>query len=118
MVNVRVTGEIKMPAGAEPSESAIAHVHLLDTSLADAPSIVLARLEVENLRAGLTPGGTLPFVLECQVADHRVSLSLQAYIDNDHDGKISRGDFINVRSYPVAAAAEQDFIAVETARLT
>lgn len=118
MVNVRVTGEIKMPAGAEPSESAIAHVHLLDTSLADAPSTVLARLDVENVRASLTPDGRLPFMLKCQVADDRISLSLQAHIDNDRDGKISRGDFTNVRSYPVAAAAEQGFIVVETARLT
>jgi uncharacterized lipoprotein YbaY len=117
MVNVRVTGEIKMPAGTEPNNRAIAHVHLLDTSLADAPSTVLARLEVENMEESLTPDGRLPFVLKCQVADDRISLSLQAHIDNDRDGKMSRGDFINVQSYPVATAEEQGFVVVETVKL-
>jgi uncharacterized lipoprotein YbaY len=96
-----VTGDILLPAGAVIPPRAVAHVHLLDTSLADAPSTIVAEQVIEDVAAKIATGGRIKFALYGEIEDPRASYTVSVHIDVDMDGRVSVGDYVTVQSYPV-----------------
>jgi uncharacterized lipoprotein YbaY len=110
-----VTGEILLPAHSAIPASAVAYVHLLNTSLADAPATIVAEQVINDVAAKIAGGGRIKFALYGEIQDPRASYSVSVHIDVDMDGRVSVGDYINVQSYPVVTFGYPDHIEVKTA---
>jgi uncharacterized lipoprotein YbaY len=80
------------------------NVEARDTSLADAPAISLKRIRVAVPRTGRTM--TLQTGVELtSVPD---GTTVWAHVDVDGDGRVSKGDYISMESYPVTLGTVQD----------
>jgi uncharacterized lipoprotein YbaY len=99
---VRVTGTAKLPASAA---AGTLHVRLLDVSLVDAASIVLAEHTVRH------PVREQPFTLSADLpADWHGSLDVAAHVDMVGDGRVHSGDLLTTMSYPVPPAGASDLV--------
>lgn len=85
-----------------PPGSAL-RVEMRDTSLADAPAIVLTRVDVAVAKRRRTRSVSVPVELTA-VPD---GTTAWAHLDVDHDGRVSRGDYVSVESYPVTASSDK-----------
>lgn len=91
-------------AGGEPlPPGAPLRVEIRDTSLADAPAIVLRRIDMAVAKAGRTRSVSIPIELTA-VPD---GTTVRAHIDVDRDGRVSKGDLVSTESYPVTLAPVQ-----------
>lgn len=96
LVEVIADGPERPPRGAPIS------VEIRDTGLADAPSVLVGRAE------GLVrkdEGDSLDTV-EVQVTTLPRHATAWAHVDLDGDGRVGRGDFITMQSFPVPAERE------------
>lgn len=92
-------------AGGEPLPAGRPlRVEIRDTSLADAPAVLLKRIDDIVPKAGRTGSVSLPVELSA-VPD---GTTVWAHIDVDGDARVSRGDFISMESYPVTRAPRQE----------
>ena len=79
-------------------------VEIRDTSLADAPAITLHRIAVDVPKTGRTTTVTVPIELT-EVPD---GTTAWAHVDADRDGRVSKGDYVSVESYPVRLGSVQN----------
>lgn len=80
-----------LPAGSR------VNVEVRDTSLADAPSVSLKRANANVPRAGRTTA--IPLSMEIAAVPR--GTTVWAHVDVDRDGRVSKGDYVSVESYPV-----------------
>ena len=92
-LKITIVGDAPLPPGSSVA------VEIRDTSLADAPAIVLHRVTVDVPKAGRTMKVTVPITL-ATVPD---GTTVWAHVDADRDGRVSKGDYVSVESYPVAS---------------
>lgn len=78
-------------------------VEIRDTSLEDAPSVLLQRVDAAVPRAGRS--ASVPVTVE--IATVPDGATVWAHVDVDRDGRVSSGDFITMESYPVTQAPTQ-----------
>ena len=78
-------------------------VELRDTSMQDVAAIVVKQVHTSVPKADRTT--SVPVTLE--VATVPDGTTLWAHIDVDRDGRVSKGDFVTVESYPVTRAPAQ-----------
>lgn len=91
-------------AGGEPLPAGSPlRVEIRDTSLADAPAVLVRRIDVSVAKTGRTSSVSVPIELKT-VPD---GSTVWAHIDVDRDGRVSKGDFVSVESYPVTPASVQ-----------
>ncbi len=85
-----------------PANSPI-NVEIRDTSLADAPAVLLKRLKT------IIPstGTTLSMPLTLNLDSVPKGTTVWVHVDIDGDGRVSLGDLITVESYPVKLAPTQ-----------
>jgi len=96
-LNIVAFGGEPLPAGSPLK------VEVRDTSLADAPAIVLHQLRAVVPRATRTTA--LPVKLE--MASVPDGATVWVHVDTDRDGRVSKGDLVTVESYPVTSAPSQ-----------
>jgi uncharacterized lipoprotein YbaY len=96
-----VSGEIVFGTGEEAFSEATATVRLEDTSRADAPSRLVAGQVIRHVAYRPGQEVRLPFALYGPAPDERVRYTVSAHLDVAGNGRLSRGDYINVQSYPV-----------------
>jgi uncharacterized lipoprotein YbaY len=112
MKNLRVCGEIVFDPAPPSLSGATVYVRLRDTSLADAPSRVVAEQAMTRVE-GLPPGGgELTFALPLESADARRTYTVSVHVDLDNDGRVGPGDFISTESYPVLTFGHPDRVRV------
>jgi hypothetical protein len=87
-----ITGRITFKEGAPDLDGVAIHIFLENTTYADAAAVVVRH---EVLDAKLT------FELKDLAVEERALYTIRVLVDTNGDGKISRGDYINVVSYPV-----------------
>jgi putative lipoprotein len=87
-----IDGVVRLPADCPALVAARVLVEVRDVSLADAPSVVLARQQLA--RVPLQPGGTVPFALDVPEVDPRRRLALRVHVDVAGSGAVSDGDLI------------------------
>jgi len=109
-----ITGEILIPANTKIADTAVAYVHLLDTSRADAASTVISEQVIANVATKLSRGERIKFVLYGEIQNPQASYSVSVHIDVDADGQVGVGDYINVQSYPVATFGYPSHVEVKT----
>lgn len=112
-----VKGEIKFAGKPELPDSAKAYVRLLDTSLADAPSTVVAEQVIEHIASFRSKGEKVTFVLEPKSIDERDTYYVSVLVDIDGDGKISKGDYISMQSYPVLTFGSPSEVTIEVKKV-
>src|SRR2546421_9711413 len=96
-VNITSSSGEALPPGS------LLKVELRDTSMQDVPAIVMKRVHTSVPKEGRTTA--LPVTLE--VAGVPDGTTVWAHIDVDRDGRISKGDFMTVESYPITFAPKQ-----------
>ena len=96
-----VDGEIRLPDDAGAFRDATVRVTLADVTRADAPSRAVAEETIRNVSHGGGSGGVVPFRLRLESPDARTRYAVRAHVDMDGDGRVSRGDYISMESYPV-----------------
>jgi uncharacterized lipoprotein YbaY len=99
---IQAVGE-PLPAGSS------VRVEARDTSLADAPAVMLKRVDVAVPKAGRTTSVSVPIELPA-VPD---GTTVWAHVDVDRDGRVSKGDFVTVESYPVKIGSPKMTIRVK-----
>lgn len=112
-----VKGEIKFAGKPELRTSAKTYVRLLDTSLADGPAKVVAEQVIEHIAGSLGKGEKVAFVLEPNSIDERSTYTVSVLVDLDGDGKISKGDYISMQSYPVLTHGYPNQVTIEVKRV-
>ena len=63
------------------------------------------------------PGGIIPFTLKVVEVDARATYTIRVLVDRDGDGRISRGDYISMASYPVLTRGHQPEVTVRARRV-
>lgn len=79
-------------------------VEIRDTSYADAPAVLVKRVETTIPASGREKDPTVTVDLDA-VPDG--GATVWAHVDADGDGRVSKGDFVTVESYPVGVAPLQ-----------
>lgn len=94
-------GEITFAKTGTSFSGATAYIRLEDVSQADAASKTVAEQIVENISHQQGGEEKVQVSLQSQTLDERASYIVSVHIDVDGDGEISKGDYINMESYPV-----------------
>jgi|tagenome__1003787_1003787.scaffolds.fasta_scaffold19331115_2 hypothetical protein len=84
-------------------EGGSVNIEIRDTSLADAPAVTLKRVSVSVPKARRTM--SLPVAIELRSVPD--GTTVYAHLDADGDGRVSRGDYVTVESYPLTREPEQ-----------
>jgi uncharacterized lipoprotein YbaY len=113
-----VRGEIRFASRPHLPPGARANVQLRETSMADAPSRLIAEQVLKDIASRANAGELIPFEISGEPPDQRQSYSIEVLVDVDGDGKPSRGDFINVQSYPVLSFGYPNTVTVEVKEIT
>ena len=103
MPSAAVEGKITFEENAVAFSGAMMHIHLEKVTYTDAASEIIAsysRQEVSHNPQN-RDSDVLRFKLEVSDLNPQDDYSIRAHIDLDRDGRISRGDYINMQSYPV-----------------
>jgi uncharacterized lipoprotein YbaY len=117
MEKALVRGEIRFAELPDLPTSARAYVRLLDTSLADAASRVVAEKVLDDIADAVNSGKTIEFELNAQNLEERNSYTVNVLVDVDGDGKISRGDYLSMQSYPVLTHGYPHELSVQVKRV-
>ena len=113
-----VSGEIHFAQKPQLPSDAKAHVRLLDTSMADAPSRLVAETVLKDISQQANLGNPIPFVLNGDPPHERGSYTISVLVDLDGDGKASPGDFINTQSYPVLTFGYPNNVSVQVKQIS
>jgi uncharacterized lipoprotein YbaY len=95
--SVIVTVEVHVSGDERPPSKAPVIVQVQDTSLADAPARVLGE---GRGKVAAADGGALA-TIDVNVTDTAQQMTVWAHVDVDHDGRVSKGDFITMQSHSV-----------------
>jgi uncharacterized lipoprotein YbaY len=96
-----IQGEIEFPSEDETFSNAALTVTLQDTREADAPALVLKKQVTKRISRTAGSSEPLRFTLQCEDCPDSRFVTVSVLLDLDGDGCVSRGDYINVESYPV-----------------
>ena len=112
-----VKGEIKFAGKPDLPASAKTYVRLLNTSLADAPSAIVAEQVIDHTARFVSKGEKVAFILEPNSIDERDTYVVSVLVDIDGDGKVSVGDYISMQSYPVLTYGSPSEVTIEVKRV-
>lgn len=97
---MRISGNLRFPAGQHSVEFERVWVSVRDISRMDAPAETVARVDLGPLK--VPPGGIeLPFSLEADVADPHKTFVLRAHADRTGSGAVEPGDYVTDTAHPV-----------------
>jgi hypothetical protein len=94
--------DVSVERNERPPVGAPIHVEVRDTSLADAAAKVIAKAD-DVVRGG---SGSWLDTVEVSVPRLPRGSTVWAHVDVDRDGRVSRGDYITMASFPVPAGNE------------
>lgn len=94
--------EVSVEGDERPAAGAPIHVEVRDTSLADAASKTVGA--ADDVVRG--ESGTWLDTVELNVPQLPKGSTIWAHVDVDRDGRVSRGDYITMASYPVSPGDE------------
>lgn len=94
------------------------HVYLEDVSLADAASVIVGKYIEKNVKFDGEISAFLSFRIEYNDLDLSDRYEIRVHVDVDGDGEVSKGDFINMQSYPVITQGYPTDISVQIKQVT
>ena len=99
-----VSGNILLPQNISREKSRRVLIEVRDTSVADAPSTVVAQQSLKNV--ALAPSLSIPYSLEVPAGQSQRHLSLRVHVDLDGTGVVTPGDLLTVQAYPIKQGEE------------
>jgi uncharacterized lipoprotein YbaY len=117
MANAQVAGEIRVAKPLDLPAEATIYVRLLDTSTADAPAVLVAEQVLRKSAEEANRSGKVSFQLRGGPIDASRDYTVSVLIDIDGDGRVSRGDFISIQSYPVLTRGHSDSVSIQVERV-
>jgi putative lipoprotein len=96
-----ITGQVIFNKDTPVFKSAVMYVRLENVTFADAPSKTVSEYIEQNVSYDAHSSNTLQFKLQAECSDPSETFAIRVHIDLDCDGKVSRGDYITMRSYPI-----------------
>lgn len=78
-------------------------VELRDTSLADAPAV-----PIKQVNATVNREGSKPVRITMDPGSLPEGTTVWVHLDVDRDGRVSKGDYITVQSYPASISGPQE----------
>ena len=78
-------------------------VELRDTSVADAPAV-----RIKEVRETVDRAGSKPVRITMDPGSLPQGTTVWVHLDVDRDGRVSKGDYITVQSYPAAVSGSQE----------
>lgn len=110
-------GRVIFDDATEPFSGATLYVFLEDTTLADAGAVIVAETVLGRMAYDPAERNDLTFALDGVVPDERAHYAVRVLVDLDGDGRVSRGDFVNVESYPVLTWGHPREVSVRVERV-
>jgi len=96
-----IKGELQFEDRVVSFTNATMCVYLENVSVADASSEIAGYYERKNVNFPNDKSKTLSFEISGRDLDEHENYAVRVHIDIDRDGNVSKGDFINMQSYPV-----------------
>lgn len=112
-----VRGQIVFEDDAAAFSEATLYVTLEDVTYADSKAIIVGRLVKEHISYDPAAPEPLTFEMSVEVPDRNALYNIRAHCDLDGDGKISRGDYVNMQSYPVITRGHPLEVSVRVIRI-
>lgn len=114
-----ISGEIVFPSDATLPDEAVAYVRLLDTSLADAPSQVMAEHVIRDIACRLRRGERIAFEFAASALNQRASYTVSAHVDADgaDENEAIAGDYLTTQSYPVLTFGYPSYVRLDMQRV-
>ena len=91
-----LTVEIQPEGATRPAQGSPITVQLRDTSLADAPAIVVA-----EATGVVRQGGECLDTVDLTISSVPRHATIWVHVDVDRDGRVTKGDYITTASYPL-----------------
>ena len=99
-----IQGEILLPPDAPSFSDADLIVKVQDTRESDAPARILARRIKTGIAYDATQAKVVHFSITMSDSVKASGGTVSVLLDLDGDGQITRGDYINMESYPITAS--------------
>lgn len=112
-----VSGRIVLDGWRGESGPATVYVRLLDTSLIDAPARIVDEVVVEDVRLDRVKDDGIEFRVMARELDARARYQVGVLVDLDGDRRISVGDYVNTRAYPVLTRGFPDQVQIHVQRV-
>ena len=112
-----IQGRVVFDERAESFAGATLYVFLEDTTYADDSAVKVAEQVTKDVAYDARARNSLPFTLYGDVPDQRAQYTVRVLVDLNGDGKTSRGDFINVQSYPVLTWGHSNDVTIRVERV-
>src|SRR6266480_1555796 len=110
-------GRVVFDESVESFAGATLYVFLEDTTLADESSVNIAEQVTKDVRYDASGGESIPFAFDVAIPDERAHYTVRVLVDLNGDGRTSRGDFVNVESYPVLTWGNPNEVTVRVERV-
>jgi uncharacterized lipoprotein YbaY len=108
-----VEGEILLGEAQRSFAGATVHVQLEDVSYADAPSSVVSEQVIPNVSHESGTEHTLEFALYGDIPDEKGRYIVTVRVDLQGQGRVIRGDYLSMESYPVLTHGNPNQISVQ-----
>ncbi|MEO5650029.1 MAG: YbaY family lipoprotein [Ginsengibacter sp.] len=113
-----INGKITFEEKASSFIGATLHVYLEDVSMADAASVIVGRYVEKKVNFNGETSGFLSFKINYKDLDSGNRYEIRVHIDVNGDGGVSKGDYINVQSYPVITQGYPTDISIRLQQVT
>ncbi len=113
MPTLAVRGRIRFPKSARLLAQTRMFVRVLDVTTLDAPSPMVGEQILHEFASLANSGSAIEFEVSAKVEDLRNSYIVSVHVDTDGDGRVSRGDFLTMQSYPVLTRGNPDRVEVQ-----
>jgi uncharacterized lipoprotein YbaY len=109
--SVTIAGTIQLEDVRQPAQDVTVYVRVEEASRADAPASRIAEVVLRGVQVfpGLPP---IPFTIPDVLSVPSGRYLVRVHADVDGDGRVTRGDYISVQSYPVLTSADSDNVAI------
>ncbi|HTE28720.1 hypothetical protein [Flavitalea sp.] len=98
-------GRILLPANAPSYRAQKIVIEVRDVSLADAPSILIAKEELHDIM--LAPNKKINFKIRVPELESKQSLSFRVHISKDGDDRVKPGELLTTINYPVPSGTRE-----------
>jgi uncharacterized lipoprotein YbaY len=113
----RIEGEIILDNGNNVTRSTT-YIRIEDMSRADAPSKNLAERILRNSTfIQKLDKYVLPFNISLPFFEKNKMYSISVHVDANENGKIDKGDYINMENYPVPLQGFNDKVEIKVRRI-
>jgi hypothetical protein len=97
-----IRGEILLDRSARPFSDAKAFIRLTDVGYADAQAKLILQQTIDHVNYGKQSNTSVKFNLYGIPPKKQSRYAINIHVDIDRDGKVSKGDQINMQHYPIS----------------